>query len=171
LSKCNHEGIRNLAIYCIEAAFPDSNAIWKRIIRDGIVIKKEEMTKSALLMASLILEGKIHANLGEDIYPPVYNNYKPKPAISLINFIDKYGEPDRKGKDTTERKWYYYGPLGVMIDNSETMVFSCDTVRQFMLSAIIWRSALKSFTKGFSSNPNEYTKEFPDLSNVFLKIK
>jgi hypothetical protein len=43
LSKCNHEGIRNLAIYCIEAAFPDSNAIWKRIIRDGIVIQKEEM--------------------------------------------------------------------------------------------------------------------------------
>ena len=177
LSKTEQEGTRNLALWCLEVAFPDPKAVWKSIIADGRVMTLDGMKETATQLAFFVKAGAVSWNAGADMHSVDFDT---KPAMSVKEFMARYGAPDRRATLTgTEvgdkkrlHKWIFYGPVGVKLDDTEANVLS----GQFAMSAILWMASFKAYAQNFAPM-GEYTGEsreradrIPDLKDLFLRI-
>jgi hypothetical protein len=176
LSKTEQEGIRNLSLWCIEAAYPDDSAAWKAILRDGKVVSRAYVKESAEQIAGFIRLGVLDWNSVRDAHAI---DDETKPAMKVAEFKSLYGEPDRRATiqgtevgGNKSHKWLFYGPLGVKVDDAETVVFQ----GQLSMAFFLWIAAMKSYDVEFSS-PSDFvgmhaqTKErIPDMHHLFLEI-
>ncbi len=166
LSICDNDGTRNLALWCLEVAFPDNDVVWKRILRDGKVASESYLRTTALQLAFIAQMGMTSANAGTDMHGPDFDDRKP--AMKVSEFVKLYGKPDRKrtilGTDGRSHKWMFYGPLGIKLNFAETDVLE----DQISMSTIMWSGACRAFGQDLSWQGKNAV---PDMGSVFLKIK
>jgi hypothetical protein len=177
LSKTEQQSVRNLALWCLEAGFPDPKAVWKSIITDGRVMTLDGMKEAAGQLAFLIKAAAVDWNAGADMHTVDVDT---KPALSVKDFVGRYGAPDRRatltGTEVGDKKrlhnWIFYGPVGVKLDESESHVLGS----QFAMSAILWMAAFKAYGQDFApigefnGESRERAVRIPDLNGLFLRI-
>lgn len=176
LSKSEQEGMRNLSLWSLEVAYPDDKAIWKTILRDGKIVGPAYMKESAGHIAGFIKMGVLDWNCGADMHA---FDYETEPAMTVTECMKLYGTPDRRGTiqgtevgtAKKDHKWFFYGPLGVKIDDAEANVMK----NQVSLSTVLWIAAMKAYDMDFSAmgdvtmKSDQVKKRIPDLNDLFLK--
>lgn len=169
LSKTEEEGTRNVALWCLETAYPDGDTAWKAILRDGEIVDQPEMKAQANSYAFFITSGALDLNLSADTHllDEVSQTGQFGPAMKVADFIRRYGIPDRRrtirGKDGKDHRWLYYGPIGVELDIAEANVLHGVSMPMFL-----WIAAMESYDVNV---PRRSAKErVPDLRQVFLQM-
>jgi hypothetical protein len=183
LSKTDQEGMRNLSLWCLEAAYPDDKAVWKAILRNGRIVDQSDVKEWAEHLSGFIKMGVLDWNSLADAHS---FDVETRPAMKVAEFTKLYGAPDREttleavwqpatsagnkgGKKSY--KWIFYGPIGVKVDDAQAV-----SRGQISMPFFLWIAAMKSYNVEFSS-PSDFTgmhaetkERIPDMRQVFLRI-
>lgn len=162
LTKTEADNMRNLATWCLETAFPNENATWKNLIRSGKIIDDESLRNRCAIITFALKVGELRTNLGECMRTPFGSN---EVAMTVADLVTLYGKPDRTSSlmedNGTKCKWFFYGPVAVLVDASESTVFK----DQLSMCNVVWYGAFKAYGHSVPS-----ADVIPDMSGVFLKI-